>query len=354
MADFNFIRYANCWEDANLLLDALDITNKTGLSVLSGGDNTLAMLLKNPQKIVAFDINETQIHLFNLKKAGIKYLCYDDFVSLLGVYNTSKSYKIFQTLKDKMEPTSFQFFSEHPDYFRKGIINIGKFEHYFQLFKRFIIPTFATKKQIQKLASFQDVAKQKAYYETVINNRRLNAIFNIFFGFKVMGKFGRDKSFYDHVESKKNSGQKFREHFDYGITHIANYNNPYINYILTNHFSEHCLPLYLQKQNFDIIKQRIDRVEIKNTDLIGITGKYDFFNLSDIFEYLDDQAYKENCVKLRAISKPNSQIAYYNMQGKRYLDSIHFELQEKLSKDCTEKMQAYFYNEFLLYKVKIK
>ena len=33
--DFNFIRYANCWEDANLLLNVLDIENKVGLSVLS-------------------------------------------------------------------------------------------------------------------------------------------------------------------------------------------------------------------------------------------------------------------------------------------------------------------------------
>ena len=29
--DFSFIRYANCWEDTNILIDALDVTDKTGI-----------------------------------------------------------------------------------------------------------------------------------------------------------------------------------------------------------------------------------------------------------------------------------------------------------------------------------
>ena len=348
--DFNFIRYANCWEDANLLLDVLDIEKKTGLSVLSGGDNTLAMLIKNPKKIVAFDINKTQIHLFNLKKAGFKNLDYDELIDLLGIYGTSRSYSLFLTLDGKMEEESYRYFAEHPEFFRKGIINIGKFEKYFQMFKKYVVPLFATKKQILKLASFEDVTEQEKYYEEVINNRRLNLIFNVFFGFKMMGRFGRDKSFYEHVESKKQSGQKFREHFDYGITYVANCDNPYMNYILTNRFTERCLPLYLRREYFDLIKMRIGRIEVVNSDLLSIDGKFDFFNLSDIFEYMDDKVFNSNCEKLLKISKYGSEVAYYNMQGKRYLGD-GFKLLKNKSHEYTEKMQAYFYDEFLVYKV---
>lgn len=354
MADFNFVRYANCWEDANILLDALEIENKVGLSVLSGGDNTLAMLIKEPKKIVAFDINETQIHLYNLKKAGFQYLSYDDMISLLGVYDTSKSYDLFLGLEGKMDQGAFRYFMEHSELVKKGVVNIGKFEGYFRMFKKYVIPLFATRKQISKLVSFKDVEEQREYYEKVINNRRLNLIFNAFFGFRVMGKFGRDKSFYENVEDKKSSGQTFREHFDYGVTHVANYDNPYINYILTNRFDKHCLPLYLREENFDLIRERIGRIEVRRTDLMGIDGKYDFFNLSDIFEYMDDDAFRENCEKLESLAKKNSKIAYYNMQGKRYLDENCFELLERESHEYTKKMQAYFYNEFLLYRTKKK
>lgn len=352
MAKFDFIRYANCWEDANILMEALDINGKVGVSVLSGGDNTLAMLTQNPQRIIAFDINKTQIHLFNLKKAGIKEFNYEDFITLLGVYNTEKSYELFLSLRGKMEKDSFEYFAKHPEFFKKGIINIGKFEHYFQLFKKYAVPLFSTRARIEKLASFKNIAMQKKYYENVINNKKLNFIFNMFFGFKVMGKFGRDKSFYDYVDDKKNSGQKFREHFDYGITHIVNYNNPYMNYVLTNRFTDSCLPIYLQKENFNTIKKRIDRIIVQQTDLIGIEGKFDFFNLSDIFEYMDKKDFEKNCEKLYSLTKKNSKVAYYNMQGKKYLDKDNFKLLEKTSQTLTNKMQAYFYNEFLVYKAK--
>ncbi len=348
---FDFIRYANCWEDANLLLKTLDIDGKTGLSVLSGGDNTLAMLLRNPKKITAFDINKKQIYLFNLKRAGIRNYSYDDFISLLGVYDTRKSYDLFLSLKGKMDEESFNYFVDHPEFFKKGILNIGKFEGYFQLFKKRVVPLFATKKNVDKLVSFRDIDEQKRFYEEKINNRRLNLIFNAFFGFRVMGKFGRDKSFYEHVEDKKKSGQKFREHFDYGITHVPNYDNPYMNYILTNKFEERCLPLYLRKENYEIIKKRIDRIEVLNTDLMGVNDIFDFCNLSDIFEYMDDETFKKNRDKLHELTRESEKIVYYNMQGKKYLDD-RFSLLKAESEKYTKEMQAYFYNEFLVYKRK--
>ena len=44
-ASFDLIRYANCWEDADVLLDALQ--PKPGdriLSIASAGDNSLSLL----------------------------------------------------------------------------------------------------------------------------------------------------------------------------------------------------------------------------------------------------------------------------------------------------------------------
>ncbi|MGV2481690.1 UNVERIFIED_CONTAM: DUF3419 family protein, partial [Salmonella enterica subsp. enterica serovar Weltevreden] len=41
--DFNLIRYANCWEDADILSEALDIpTGKRILSIASAGDNSFS------------------------------------------------------------------------------------------------------------------------------------------------------------------------------------------------------------------------------------------------------------------------------------------------------------------------
>ena len=56
-ADFSEVRYAQCWEDADVLLAALNIQpQQTCLSIASAGDNTLAMLSRAPAKVIAIDL----------------------------------------------------------------------------------------------------------------------------------------------------------------------------------------------------------------------------------------------------------------------------------------------------------
>ncbi|MBX9693285.1 MAG: BtaA family protein, partial [Cyanobacteria bacterium] len=58
-AEFSFIRYAQCWEDADIVLSGLNI--KPGdkcLSIAASGDNSLAMLAYEPAKVVAIDLNQ--------------------------------------------------------------------------------------------------------------------------------------------------------------------------------------------------------------------------------------------------------------------------------------------------------
>ena len=61
-ADFSLIRYAQCWEDADVLLAALDPSpGAVCLSIASAGDNTLALLARSPARVVAVDLNTAQL-----------------------------------------------------------------------------------------------------------------------------------------------------------------------------------------------------------------------------------------------------------------------------------------------------
>ncbi|NJL20929.1 MAG: DUF3419 family protein, partial [Leptolyngbyaceae cyanobacterium SM1_3_5] len=52
-ADFSKIRYAQCWEDADILLEAMNVqSGQVCLSIASAGDNTLALLSKNPDRVI--------------------------------------------------------------------------------------------------------------------------------------------------------------------------------------------------------------------------------------------------------------------------------------------------------------
>lgn len=348
-AKFDFIRYANCWEDPENLLRALDIKGKRGASVLSAGDNVLALLTAEPAHITAFDINPAQIHLFHLKKAGFQALGYEDLLRLLGVIKSRRAYALFLSLENVMDKAAFAYFSQHREFFDKGIIHIGKFEHYFQIFRNQIIPLFSTKKRFAKLASFEDADEQAAYYTKVINNRRMKLVCNAFFGFRAMGKLGRDKHFYDYVDDKEDTGKNIKAVADYGLTHVPSRDNPFFNYIAFNEYPMHALPLYLRRESFEPIKSRLDRIEVRQCDLLGLEGKYDFFNLSDIFEYMSGEVFAENTAGLCALSSPNARALYYNMQNKRYFADSRLTLQKELSDTLTRENRAFFYRDCLVY-----
>lgn len=56
-ATFDAIRYARAWEDADVLLGAMrSEPGQRFLSICAAGDNVLALLLLDPEEVVAADL----------------------------------------------------------------------------------------------------------------------------------------------------------------------------------------------------------------------------------------------------------------------------------------------------------
>src|SRR5262245_60303692 len=84
-AGFDTIRYAQCWEDADILLEALDV--KPGavcVSIASAGDNALAMLSKDPARVVALDLSPAQLACLELRVAAYRALSHAGLLELIG------------------------------------------------------------------------------------------------------------------------------------------------------------------------------------------------------------------------------------------------------------------------------
>ena len=78
-AKFNIIRYAQVWEDADILVNALEINeNDNILSIASAGENSLSLLVKNPRHVYAIDLNDEQIFCSEIKIMAFKKLNYEE------------------------------------------------------------------------------------------------------------------------------------------------------------------------------------------------------------------------------------------------------------------------------------
>ena len=96
------INYSQCWEDPVILNEALAINSQdTVLSITSGGDNTLALLLQHPQRIISIDFNKTQNYLLELKIAAIQALNHEELLEFLGANKSYHREELFKKVYGK-------------------------------------------------------------------------------------------------------------------------------------------------------------------------------------------------------------------------------------------------------------
>src|SRR5947199_7899473 len=84
-ADFSGVRYAQCWEDADILVEGLDVRpGDVCLSIASAGDNALALLSRNPARVVALDLSPAQLACLELRVGAYRELEHGELLELIG------------------------------------------------------------------------------------------------------------------------------------------------------------------------------------------------------------------------------------------------------------------------------
>ena len=350
---FSMIRYANVWEDTDIALDGLGVkAGQTGAVICSGGDNVLAMLIRSPKKIYAFDVNKTQLYCTELKIAAIAKLTLEQTKCLLGVTDGDRM-GLYNLIRADMSKAAQKYFDEHLNIIQNGIIHAGKFERYFQLFRKYVVTATSSKKNYREFAKKDNLEKQKEFYARKINTRRFKMLFEIFFGYRTMAKHGRDKSFFEHVDEEdvKNNGADLKKRAEFGLFHVENATNPYFDYIANNNFT-HAFPQYLRPEYYEKIRANLDKVELIHGEIKDLPEQhFDFFYLSDIFEYMSEEEFQQNIEQIKQRAKKGSNILYWNMQNRRYIKDGDFRLKEKVSSELFKKNKSWFYRDLLIYEV---
>ncbi len=356
-AQFNLIRYSQVWEDAEVLMDALMINeNDNVLSIASAGENAISMLIKNPNKIYAIDLNLNQIACSEFKKMSYKYLSYDECMGLIGVFECNNRLELYDKIKDNLSDKTRKYLEENIDIIKNGIINTGKFEHYFHVFGSKVLPLIHNKKTREELLEKKTKEERIEFYDKKWNNLRWKLLFRIFFSRTIMGKLGRDKAFFRYVNV--NVAEHILERTKYAITELDTSQNSYLHYIINGNYDK-VLPVAYRKENFDIIKKNIDKLILLSESVETFIQRDDVdyiskYNLSDIFEYMDDSQMCKIYEKIFTKSPKGTRVAYWNMladkRASKYFENLNY-LEEE-SKNLFKKDKAFFYCNFIIEEIK--
>ena len=350
-ARFDYVRYANCWEDADVLSQSLlPAPRKRFLSIASGGDNSFALAASGAE-VVAADLSDAQLAMCELKRAAIRHLDYDALLGFMGIRDSLDRLATYGKLSPALPQSAKSFWDERADDVRRGIVHAGKFERYFATFRRRIVPLFHNRSTVAELLREKSIAERREFYDRRWNNVRWRLMFKIFFSRRVMGLMGRDPEFFRYVEGSV--ADRILRRAEYAFTALPTHSNPYLNFIFTGSFGR-ALPRYLDREKYDALRQAMDRVTLVRGSVDAIAqshGPFDGYNLSDIFEYIDPTTCTAIYRRLLDAARPGARFAYWNMLVPRRVPE---ELAQRV-KQLRERAdalfavdRAFFYSAFVL------
>ncbi len=350
------IAYSQCWEDASLVIKALQIDDKDiVLSITSGGCNTLAIAGLNPRLIYSVDNNPSQNFLLELKLAAIKNLSFNIVLEFLGYRRCNNRSEVFKLLLPYLGEESRQFWISNAASIEKGIVHCGKFEKYLNKFRKFILPLIHRKARKHELVKSKSKNEQKRFYTEKWDSLRWKLLFKIFFSKIVMSGHGRNKKMFAHSESKSIAAvyyNRVKKAFMNGIV-IRNY---YLNYILFKESID--LPLYIENLE-NKGRSGTDCLSIVNNDVLTFLksmpdNSISKYNLSDVFEALSQNEMNLIINEIYRTSKPNSRIILFNNLVIRNIcesESGCFVRDIELETELVKQDKIFFYEGFYIYKI---
>ncbi|KAB3533474.1 DUF3419 family protein [Alkaliphilus pronyensis] len=325
----NVLNYSTCNEDSLTEIKALDISKSDNVLCITGsGGRVLNLLTQAPQKIVAIDFNPIQNWLLELKIAAIKNLSYYDYRRFIGLDSCSERKEIFYSLRNDLSKDSYSYWEKNIRIVSRGVIYQGHFEKKCKFFSDLLKEAMGDK--VDKILSFDDLDAQKEFYKKQWDNSLWQNNIN----FSVTKAI--DPAFYLYVNEEYNFAEYLFNILDKGLKRHLAKENHFLCLLLDGSYSRATkLPLYLQRESFQLMKSNLWRVEIITENVVNYLkgcgeNYFNKFSLSDVTGYLSDDNSNSLYKYLINSAADNSRLCGRSLLAKR---EIPLEYSKNIKRD---------------------
>jgi S-adenosylmethionine-diacylglycerol 3-amino-3-carboxypropyl transferase len=347
------LTYANCWEDADLLLSRLgDLQGRRVLSICSGGENSLSLLCRRPDLLVVVDKRPVQLFLLELKKTAMRALEREQFLAFLGYRASTQRWRTYALLRGDLGQPARAYWDAQRRRLETGVIHTGRFERTFRLLARYVMPLIHDRARSRELMARKSAGEQAEFYRTVWDNRRWRAVARILFRKPAIYVISPEKDFFEFHSGDGVAEfilEKTRRH----LSSVAAQGNHILHYLLFGTFGS-CLPHFAREENYRAIRARLDAV-ITHAGMVEtafpVFGRFDAFNLSNIFEYTTPGTFEVLADAIAAGANPGARLAYWNVLVLRALSETRPDAFRNLldtGRDPSIPDKAWHYTRFVL------
>ncbi len=313
---FSGIRYAQCWEDADVLLAGLRIRpGDVCLSITSAGDNTLALLTQDPARVIAVDLNPAQSFCLELRVAAFRILNHAEFLELMGSTPSHQRAALYERCRPLLSGAGQHFWDDLRAQIPSGIGAIGKLESYLGFFRKYVLSMAQSENIRRQLFESRSVDERQQFYQQHWDTLRWRLIFRIFFSRRVMATFGRDPANFRYAAG--GIAEPLLQRVARALVDNDPSQNPYLQWMIWGRHTT-ALPVAWRKENFESIRGNLDRLEWHCESLEEYLSRsdgpnFDVFNLSNIFEYMSQTRSDELMGQLALRGECGARLLYWNL-----------------------------------------
>jgi S-adenosylmethionine-diacylglycerol 3-amino-3-carboxypropyl transferase len=314
--------FTQSWEDPDCDRAALrPAPGESLLAITSGGDNVLGLLLCDPARIVAVDLNPAQSYLLELKMAALRRLGHHELLQLLGIRQGAGAAALLRRLRGDLGAPARAFWDAHPAWFARGLLTQGVFERYHALL-RTLLRGVIGRARLEKLFRLAP-EQQREFFEREWNTRAWRIMVRIACSKSMLGR-RLDPSWFADAELPS-FGAHFAALVEHAIVALPAHGNYFLAQIFLGRYLDGtAMPDYLREEHFDTIRQRLDRIRIVTAD-IGVALRdlparsIDCFALSNVFEYSPRELFDGALEQLVRAARPGARFALRNLLAPRRL-----------------------------------
>jgi S-adenosylmethionine-diacylglycerol 3-amino-3-carboxypropyl transferase len=355
------LRYSTVWEDHLLLERGLEPRAGADVLVLaSAGDNVLNLLLREPRRIVAIDINPAQSALVELQLVAISTLDYVEFLQLLGFVASDAGARVtlYERVRARLGDTSRAWWDDHVATIAFGISGSGRLDRYIAGFRDAHLSDVQRSDTIERLLSAKSLVEQRSIATELFTPTFARA-FTEYFSADKLGARGRDPSQMRYVGADMDVESHLLSRLEWACTELSLAGNFYVERFFRGGLRDtEAGPPYLRRENFARLRGLLSRVEIV-TGEVGdylasrAPGSLSHAALSDVFEYLSEEATAALVDRLARAIRPGGRIAYWNLFVPRAgsTTSSRFRWLADLSRHLWARDRAWFYRAFRIEEV---
>jgi S-adenosylmethionine-diacylglycerol 3-amino-3-carboxypropyl transferase len=268
--------YNACWEDPRVDRSLFQITPESRILVItSAGCNALDYLLDDPSEEVVLDINPRQNALLELKLALIRRGNYEDLFAAFGRGAHPDFPGLFREIRLDLPPYAREFWEKRQDYFKGQPVRDSFYYHGVAGEIAWLIRSLLLGLSRRLRGAFLDLleagslAEQRAIY-TQIEPLLFNAIsLGALRQPVVLAMLGVHQSQLALIEKENVGGvaQYLSDKLRRVFTQLPTAENYFWRVYITGSYTPRCCPNYLRPENFQILRQRLDRLRVVTAPL---------------------------------------------------------------------------------------